>query len=229
MNRVSVIFSQRAGITNPTEAGKWYAYVKTNKNDAGPETSSGTKGLTKSDNFLETLRTLSLNAKSGKRGSTVTVKGAGFKNSTTATVWLDNGDVAGTKESNEPVLCDAPVESNDTFTCTFDANKPPLANSNSINAVDGRFGGASEAASYSLDPQIRVNPSTAAIGDTVTIELIDFNEAKLDNLTSDGFDLGGAPIRLAPTANQIRNEKKVVCIPSRSTRTKTVMLREPPR
>ena len=90
------------------------------------------------DDSFTTIRTLSLNNKSGKRGSTLTAKGAGFKNSTTATVFLDsNGD--NEKQGAEVVLCDAPIGGTDTFECDFVVNVPPFINGrNTINAIDGR-------------------------------------------------------------------------------------------
>ena len=81
---VKVIFRQAAGIKNPTEAGNWRVKVWTSQDVADDVRSP--KGA---DSFT-TYRTLSLNNKSGKRGSTLTATGAGFKNSTTATVFLDS-------------------------------------------------------------------------------------------------------------------------------------------
>ena len=179
---VSVIFRQAAGIKNPTEAGTWNVKVTTNKSDGYVPSSD--------DNSFKTYRTLSLNNKSGKRGSTLTATGAGFKNSTTATVFLDsNGDKK--KQGAEVVLCDAAIGSTDTFTCDFVVNVPPFINgTNTINAIDGREGAAKDSAPWDLSPQVKATPRTAAIGDTVTVDLLDFEE----NMTAAKFDVGGVEI-----------------------------------
>ena len=195
---VSVVFRQGAGIKNPTEQGTWNVKVATSQD---PPVDG--KYVTSFDNrSFKTIRTISLNAKSGKRGSTITVNGAGFKNSTTATVFLDEevmdaegmgtGKGNGKKEPAEVVLCDAPIDGTDTFTCDFTVNVPPFINgTNYINAIDGREGSARDGAPWALDPQIKATPKTAAIGDTVTVDLLDFapdmDEAKT-------FDVGGIDI-----------------------------------
>ena len=178
---VKVIFRQAAGIKNPTEAGTWNVKVSTSQDSVG---------VSPDDDSFKTYRTLSLNNKSGKRGSTLTATGAGFKNSTTATVFLDsNGDK--TKQGAEVVLCDAAIDSTDTFTCDFVVNVPPFINgTNTINAIDGREGAAKDGAPWNLSPQIKATPRTAAIGDTVTVDLLDFDE----NITAAKFDVGGVEI-----------------------------------
>ena len=179
---VKVIFRQAAGIKNPTEAGTWNVIVSTSQDSVDVKSDD--------DDSFKTYRTISLNNKSGKRGSTLTATGAGFKNSTTATVFLDsNGDK--TKQGAEVVLCDAAIDGTDTFTCDFVVNVPPFINgTNTINAIDGREGAASVGAPWALDPQIKATPRTAAIGDTVTVDLLDFSP----NMTAATFDVGGVDI-----------------------------------
>ena len=186
---VSVIFRQGAGIKNPTEAGTWNVKVETNKNPGFVKS--------KDDYSFKTYRTISLNAKSGKRESTITVSGAGFKNSTTATVFLDKVDPEtmmpnGKKEPAEVVLCDAAIDSTDTFTCDLTVNVPPFSGgTNYINAIDGREGSANSGAAWKLDPQIKATPRTAAIGDTVTVDLLDFPR---DSASATTFEVGGIEI-----------------------------------
>ena len=179
---VSVIFRQGAGIKNPTEAGTWNVIVWTNKDVARMKSHN--------DDSFKTKRTISLNDDVGTRGSTITVDGAGFKNSTTATVFLDtNGNK--TRDGAEVVLCDAAIGRDDTFTCEFIVNVPPFVNGpNTINAIDGRENFAETGARWSLTPQISATPDTAAIGDTVTVNLRDFDP---DDVAT-GFDIGGVDI-----------------------------------
>ena len=181
---VSVIFRQSAGIKNPTEAGTWNVKVTTSKSDGDV--------LSQDIDSFETFRTVSLNDDNGTRGSTITVKGAGFKNSTTATVFLDTNE-NDTRDGAEVVLCDASIGRDDTFVCDFIVNVPPFVNGvNTINAIDGRDGAAEIGALWKLDPQISATPATAAIGDTVTVDLKDFAPNTVARV--DGFDIGGVII-----------------------------------
>ena len=195
--RVSVIFRQGAGITNPTEAQTARLYVSTSEDggvDARVRSDSG--------DSLTVYRTISLNSKSGTRGKVVTATGAGYKDGTTATVWLDNnpqmnmdGEVfdaeeegqvkdpttgPGVKESDEPVLCFADVaKPSDTFSCSFTVNVPPFKTKNTINAfhgrgADGTAQAADEGAPWDLSPQVVPDSSGAAIGEIVSVELKDF-------------------------------------------------------
>ena len=180
---VTVIFRQGAGITNPTEASESKISVSTSEDGEGT-----------SEVGFEVFRTISLSSKSGTRGKTVTAKGAGFKDGTTATVWLDKNP-NGLQESDEPVLCFETVAKDDTFSCDFTANVPPFSSSNTINAFHGRGPAgadqtATKGASWSLDPQILAVPSTAAIGDTVNVELRDF----VADQNSSVFTIGGVDI-----------------------------------
>ena len=273
---VTVIFRQSAGITNPTEAGTWAVKVSAGTDaEATRTTSLNVKmgdTLTWVDtavpppdplvepmdadatqdykNSFTTLRELTLSSKSGSRGSTVKATGKGFKDKTTATVWLDNkpqmyfvatteepimattvrtkdetmfkdeSTGPGVRESGEPVLCTALVDGTDTFTCSFVVNAPPFVSSakNMINATDGRAGEATKRSEWSLTPKITAVPDTAAVGDTVTIELRDFKigsryvseaAATDDNLKTGTFKLGGVAI---PTSFTINSSLEAVTI-----------------
>ena len=188
---VTVIFRQGAGIKNPTEQGDWDVKVSTNKHAVA---------TTGDDGDFHTWRAISLNKKSGTRGSTITATGSGFKNSTTATVFLDNNPQNDKKDPDEVVLCDAEIGGTDTFSCSFTVNVPPFQSDNTINAVDGREGYARTGAPWGLDPQVVANPDVAAIGDTVSVELRDFPKGK--NSTTFGCGRrGGSRLRRCPDGN----------------------------
>jgi len=163
---VTITFRQSAGITNPTEAGSYEVKIETSNDSAGSRVTSST-GQTIN-------RVIELSSKDGERGKSVTVTGKGFKNSTTATVWLDNA-TTGTRQSTEPVLCTAAVASDDTFTCSFTVGET-FATSNTINAIDGRSNvtTSGKEGTWTLKGKITAVPDSAAVGDTVTIELRDF-------------------------------------------------------
>ena len=174
---VSVIFRQGAGITNPTENGNYHTYVKTSKDNAGPDTSSGTSGFVKTAEAFGVKPTVSLNNTKGKRGSTATATGAGFKDGSTVTVWLESDAVDDIQKNGEPTLCSVDkVAKSDTFTCDFVITASFARTGNEINARDGRNNVAAETASWNVDAQIKAVPGSAAVGDTVTVQLRDFPE-----------------------------------------------------
>ena len=182
---VSVVFRQSAGIKNPTAAGNWPVKVKTSE-DGDKVTSLANRSLT-------TLRELSLNNKSGKRGVTATASGRGFKNDTTATVWLEKtGD--NVQGSGEPTLCTAPIGKNDRFSCTFLIGAEfSGSETNYVHAKDGELRTAEEARPWSISPRIKAVPRSAAIGDKVTIQVRDFGDRNLGALQ---FTLGGEDVVL---------------------------------
>ena len=118
--------------------------------------------------------------------------GLGFRNSITATIWNDKNQ-NGLRDSGEIDLGAALITGSDDFTTTLTINNPPFSsdlNTNGINAVDGRnrtiipgrrYMGAISGApftesipKYKLESSIKVDPSTAAIGDRVQVTARDF-------------------------------------------------------
>ena len=137
-------------------------------------------------------RRLLLSDMEGPRGSTVTVVGLGFRNSITAAIWNDKNQ-NGVRDSGEIDLGFALVTGSDDFTANFTIGNPPFSpdvGTNGINAVDGRnrtiipgrryMGAVSGITStesipkYLLESSIIVNPSTAAVGDTILVTGRDF-------------------------------------------------------
>ncbi len=181
---VTVIFTQASGILNPTESKDGNSSFS-----VWLSTSDATKQVRATYHIP---RQVLLSAGSGELGKTITVTGKGFENGTTATVWRDaNAD--GTRDDTETTLTSALVGSDNIFTATFIMSKPPFVSGkgvvasstrNAINAIDGEDNtinpfdsNYSESDIPVLDYQglLVVTPTTAAIGDTVTIELRDFD------------------------------------------------------
>ena len=146
----------------------------------------------------------------GPRGSIVTVVGIGFRNSITATVWNDQNQ-NGARDRGEIDLSSALVTGSDDFTTTITINNPPFShdlNTNGINAVDGRnrtiipgrrYMGAISGATftesiptYLLESSIKVNLSTAAIGDTVHVTARDFVPG--GNIANARTSIGGVAV-----------------------------------
>lgn len=120
------------------------------------------------------------------RGQTLTVIGRGFKDGTTATVWLDtNRD--GTRDAGEIDLASVIVAIDDTFEAVITVQSPPfttIVTTNSINAVDGRANkidggindeGLSTIPRLGLSGIVTAKPANVSIGKTTTLLLQDFD------------------------------------------------------
>ena len=181
---VTVVFQQSAGITNPTEAGGWGVTVWTSH-------ARGSHKVT-SDDF-QFRRVVTLSGASGTRGSTVTVVGKGFRKDLTAVVWVeDEGDTTpNVKTGVETELCKATVAKNGTFTCPFVVNAANFTagKKRTINASDGRSQEAYVKPSWMLLGKVTAVPDSAAIGDTVSLEFVDFPGGNINKLTLGGVDL----------------------------------------
>ncbi|PKB81379.1 MAG: hypothetical protein BZY88_06760 [SAR202 cluster bacterium Io17-Chloro-G9] len=180
---VTVIFRQTAGLINPTESkdgnSSFAAHLSTNEEPG------------EADASYHIPRQILLSSADGERGKTITVTGKGFENSTTATVWRDaNQD--GARDATETTLASALVGSDNIFVATFVMSSPPFAvgpgtttnDANAINAIDGEDNrinpsdsnySSSDIPILGYQGKLNVTPTTASIGDTVTIELSDFD------------------------------------------------------
>jgi len=202
-SQVTVTFKQTAGITNPTEAKDTTStgfkfYVSTS--DKPEQVQSAAYAIP---------RQVKASATTGERGKSITITGKGFENGTTATVWLDyNRD--GAIDSGETTLTSATVESDNTFSAAFEMAKPPFVRSsssktddgtnyNAINAIDGEgntivAGSTAKGTSTHVvgdlpligyEGRLSVTPTTAAVGDTITVTLEEFDASKdIDDWTT---------------------------------------------
>ena len=183
---VSVIFRQGAGIKNPTAAGTFTVTVSTNEYDEGVASTAGRS--------LNTKRILALSNSKGKRGSTATATGSGFKDGTTATVWLEKpGSTDNVQDAGEPTLCTGDVAKDDTFTCDFviGASFDTGKGKNSIQAKDGTLAVADAAQTWTVSSQVKAVPQSAAIGEKVTIQIRDYGADSSDGIE---ITLGGIAI-----------------------------------
>ena len=161
---VTITIAQSAGITNPTESDSPTIAVTGTGYGAGTATAGTTLP-----------RKLTTSTTSTSRGGSVTITGYGFKNGTTATVFID-ADGGKDLDSGEVQLAEAVVASDDTFAATFSLTVPPfsVAANSSINAVDGKGNSSPTSVSVGVADKIIISPTTAAIGQTVQITLQDF-------------------------------------------------------
>ena len=124
---VTVTLQANAGFTNPTESATEWINVSTSRQTTP----------VRSDFFTPVV--LFSDDKGDNRDKPLTVTGKGFKNGTSATVYLDKNK-NGIKDDGDVDLVTVPVASDDTFEATFNVTVPPfeaLPTLNVIGALDG--------------------------------------------------------------------------------------------
>ena len=173
---VTVAFGPGAGLKNPTEAG------------SGDKVSVGlsTQGTFASDNIVVPL-VLEIDDVKDKRDTPITITGKGFKNGTTATIWVEKmteGNMIGVRDENEIDIISVDVASDDTFEVTINVSVPPFekGSGNLINAIDGEqptpntFKEIDKLLKFHVDDSIVISPTTANVGDTVRVQVRDWPE-----------------------------------------------------
>ena len=166
---LAITIGQSAGITNPTEADSPTVGVSASL-------ASGAEYATRVTTSGTALpRKLTSSTTGTSRGGSVTVTGYGFKNSTTATVWLDSNNNK-TRDAGEVDLAEAVVASDDTFSATFSLAVPPFSVSatNYVSAIDGKGSVTNANITISVSDKIIISPTTAAVGETIQITMQDF-------------------------------------------------------
>ena len=177
---VTVTVSSGAGLTNPTEAGS--------EDMVGVYTSKQT--LLQTANITVPLR-LSLSAYNGNRGKAVTVTGKGFKDGTTATVYLDkNGSK--TRDTGDYDLTTATVAADDTFQAAIQVTVPPFAAGagNRIGVIDGNGNAPADTVAFEVEGLATVSPKTLAHGDVLTIDVKDWpaSDTYIDSVKIGGIE-----------------------------------------
>ena len=191
---VTVTFLISAGLTNPTESGSDEFTISTSKETAGVEAT------------FTTPLTLAISDKSDHRGTPITLVGKGFKNGTTAIIYLDRSRDADGQIVNVPDgirtpgtdvdLETAVVDSDDTFTINNKARVPPFAPivANQINAIDGEdppnhYNGMNgqTPVTFTIEPLLSVSSSLVTLGGEVELSLVDWpaTDKVMDHVTAD--------------------------------------------
>ena len=171
---VTVVFRPSAGISNPTEGGM-YDEIKAQEIDiAADEREAGGD-----DNRFQVIIKISLDEDEGGRGDVITVSGKGFKNGTTVTFMRMASEKDRMFADAEP-LCAAQADGDDIAKCQFTVTSPLFQpGDNYINGVDGRSNPGTESKAFALDPSISANPASGAPGDSLQIQLNDFNQGSI--------------------------------------------------
>jgi hypothetical protein len=153
------------------------------------------------DEGVAVKRELFINTLHGERGTKLAITGKGFKDGT-VTIWRDQ-DADGVRETGEvslPTETPVFVDNQGGFSATVVITNPPFkpgkgtigTNENRINAIDGRglticptSGGCGNAANlgnsatdipiFELRGLVMVTPTRATLGDTIVVQLKDFD------------------------------------------------------
>ena len=196
---VTLTLLANSGFTNPTEANVVVFKADGVTRDSGGDdfkvsTSAQTKGVSA---YISTPLVLFSDDKADNRNKPLTITGKGFKNGTTAVVYLeetdDNGEV--TKETD---LISVLVGSDDTFEATFNVTVPPFkaGKGNMIKAKDGETppNRTETAVAFEVEGLMTASPTTAAIGDKIQISLVDWPDYTLENPSSEAtVKIAGLP------------------------------------
>ena len=176
---VTITLLANSGFTNPTEAGTDDFTVSTSESTTGVKATFTTKVQLFSDD------------KADNRNKPLTITGKGFKNGTSATVYLDRNK-NGMKDSGDVDLISVPVAANDTFEATFNVTVPPFSPGpgNMINAVDGETppNTSDMAVPFEVEGLLTVSPTTLGIGDTLSVDLQDWLNEQITNVEIGGVD-----------------------------------------
>jgi hypothetical protein len=185
---VTVTFTTGAGIKNPTESETSSFNITTS---AGPPATLAVV----TEKITVDLLTDDVD---GPRGQKLNITGKGFKNGTTATVWLDQ-NVNGIRDGGEQDIASVLVGSDDTFTAVVTISNPPFLLApaiNTINAIDGNsptpFVASADGKqkTFKLLGSVTATPTTVARGDNISIDLKDFPPFTLVS----GVTLAGVPV-----------------------------------
>ena len=198
---VTLTLLANSGFTNPTEANVVVFKADGVTRDSGGDdfkvrTSAQTKGVSA---YISTPLVLFSDDKADNRNKPLTITGKGFKNGTTAIVYLEemvNGAVV--KETD---LISILVGSDDTFEATFNVTVPPFraGKGNMIKAKDGETppNRTETAVAFEVEGLMTASPKTAAIGDKIQISLVDWPDYTIDD------PIGDATVKIAGLPQEI--------------------------
>ena len=201
--KLTMVFTKSAGIKNDSEAGTHSVGYDILSPTQSPgkldrDSDSNLDNVEDSGSPLATLAKISLSDVDNKRGYELTVTGSGFNNGTSAAVHvLHDPSIGGVPSGDaEAALCArilregqragiATVGSDDKVAVTFEVTVPTFGpgNHNYICMVDGEGRAAStDVEDFNLEPSIRVVPSSASAGDSITVFAQDYMSGSYEEL-----------------------------------------------
>ena len=182
---VTVLFRQSAGVSNPTAAGGYGGVVAIAFGDA-VDVDNGDEDIATLG--FEVPHSISIDPEDGGLGEEVTVKGKGFKNGTSLTVFRDADD-DGVLTTADTVLCEDDMIEGNIGTCTFEVTHPTFTAgaTNHIDAVDGVNDTADEKSkNFELKASISASPKGGSPGEMLLIQVVDFEGDSIDKVTIGG-------------------------------------------
>ena len=173
---VTLTLLANSGFTNPTESNVVKLDTDGERKSGGDDfkvsTSKQTEGVSA---YISTPLELFSDDKADNRNKPLTITGKGFKNGTTAIVYLEEMVDGEVKETD---LISVLVGSDDTFEATFNVTVPPFkaGKGNMIKAKDGETppNRTATAVAFEVEGLLTASPKTAAIGDKIQISLTDW-------------------------------------------------------
>ena len=179
LETVTVHFRQSAGISNPTGAGDYGGVVAVAFGDA-VDVDNGDEDI--KNLTFNVPHSISIDPEDGGLGEEVTVKGKGFKNGTSLTVFRDMADHKGNVDnkltSADDVLCTDDVVEGNIGVCTFEVTHPTFTAgaTNRINAVDGVNDTAATKKTkvFELKASISTSPDGGSPGEMILVQVVDF-------------------------------------------------------
>ena len=217
----TIKFSTLAGIQNSVSPSTTTAWTRlSTDNGDNISTACSTAGQVQ---CIPVYRHLILDDTSDARGKVVTVTGKGWDSGETATVFLDvSGGTTNVNDVGDIVLAtsDSTISGGE-FTATFTVDTNFSVGSNSINAVDGVGGSATNAdigarytdQVFSLYGKVSIDPDTASRGGTIALTLSDFTG--VGPVTS--ITVGGVPADLSGKDVDVSNNSLSISVAVPST------------
>ena len=183
---VTITVNSKAGITNPVKAGIYTVTIDADDVDNDGDAVDARR-------VVEVVRSLSINPKSGGKGTSVTVTGKGFA-SGSVTVFRDvnNNDM---HDPGTDVTLGTAESSKGVFTLTTTG----IRETSNIQAIDLDGSLAPEAQEFSIKQSIKVTPGEVFPGSELTIELVDWGSSVGE---VDGIRFGGNNGHVEPVGDQ---------------------------
>ena len=192
---VTMVIQKSAGIKNPPEAGNHSTgYLIIGPADAVPGSAAPDNQPFNITDVVSTVATIGLSDVDNSRGYELIVTGSGFNNGVSAAVHVLY--VAGTDPNDKstwPSCAEiitegtragiATVGSDDKVAVSFEVTVPTFGpgNHNYICMVDGEgLTSSTDVEDFNLEPSIRIVPSSASAGDSVTVFAQDYPSGNFD-------------------------------------------------
>ena len=181
---LTMVIEKSAGIKNPSEKGSHSVGFSIIGGTDDRADEAEMSDIADTDNGeLQTLAKISLNEEDDKRGYELTVTGSGFNNGTSAAVYVLHAP--GADPTCAQIIATGTragagtVGSDDKVSITFEVTVPTFGpgNNNHICMVDGEGLMSSDVDKFDLEPSISLSPSTANVGDTVTVFAQDYMQS----------------------------------------------------